>query len=151
MSEPANTQPAGDSPKPEGGYILQDFVNVALEEIMRRCPKTDFVTREWLDKSGEVVEGVIADICLTVPEALPKMTPKAHEAVCELLGNVVRESWEITAKQFRPKAWVEKFHAAETQEDRERIFYWALKNKCLDINRRKRVEQTTFPPTLGRC
>ncbi|UPT75888.1 MAG: hypothetical protein M0D55_09575 [Elusimicrobiota bacterium] len=144
MSEQPGRQPMGIPPKPAGGYLLEDFVMLAIEELQRRAPPAEYVTREWLDQMRGLIAGVLADLSLVVPEAMPELTRQGQETFCKLLEETVRQSWEITEKQLRPKAWVEKFYAAETDEDRRRIFYWALKNHCLDLKRKQRVEGRLF-------
>ena len=79
-----------------------------------------------------------------IERAEPNLSPKSRETLNKVLGEVVRESWAITEKQLRPKAWVEKFYAAKTDEDRRRIFYWALDKHCLDLKRKRRVEERLF-------
>lgn len=121
--------------------VIEEIVSQVVEELeRRRSPADIFVTRDWLKKTEALIDEAI-DV---VFKPLAGLHPEVQPALREVVQSVVRESWKRTAKQFQPKAWVEKWWAAETDEDRQRIHYWALKNHCLDLKRKQKVEERLF-------
>lgn len=116
--------------------LLAELVSQVLDEIERRGAPADFVTREWLDKTRGVIDGAIADVM----KGVTGVPVPFQEALDKLVREIVWEAWGITDKQLRPKAWVEKFWAAETDEDRRRIFYSGLKYIALEMKRQKKKE-----------
>ncbi len=121
--------------------VIEEIVSQVIEELeRRRSPSDAIVTRDWLTKTEAMIDEAI-DV---VFKPLADLHPEVQPALRQVVQSVVRESWKQTAKQLRPKAWVEKWWAAETDEDRQRIYYWALKNRCLDLKRRKKVEERLF-------
>lgn len=126
---------------PDFDPVIEEIVSQVIEELeRRRSPSDTFVTREWVKKTEASIDEAI-DV---VFKPLADLHPEVQPALREVVQSIVRESWKITAKQLQPKAWVEKWWAAETDEDRQRIFYWALKNHCLDEKRKQKVEERLF-------
>ncbi len=62
---------------PQRPYLLQDYVIVALEELERRSPPSEFITREWLDKTRAEIDGVLAAMAEVIERAEPNLSPKS--------------------------------------------------------------------------
>lgn len=120
--------------------LLAELVDRVLNELWRRGPTAGFVTGEWLDSTSGMIDESIAEVMKLVINVPPTL----KQGLETILREVVWTSWRKMDKDFRPKAWVEKFWAAETDEDRSRIFYSALKYNCLEMKREKREEEKRF-------
>jgi hypothetical protein len=120
--------------------LLAELVDRVLDELQRRGPATEFVTGEWLDSTSGVIDEAIAEVMKLVIN----VPPAFKQDLEKILREVVWSSWRKMDKDFRPKAWVEKFWAAEADEDRNRIFYSALKYICLEKKREKREAEKRF-------
>jgi len=108
--------------------VIEEIVSEVIEELERKTtdPPQAFITRDWLKKTKASLDEAI-DV---VFKPLADLHPEVQRTLRQIVQSIVRESWELTAKQLQPKAWVEKWWVAETDEDRRRIYYWALKNHC---------------------
>ena len=120
--------------------LIADLVNAIFDEVHRLSPPTLYVSREWLEKAEATIPAAIGNVLQSV-KGLP---PPASEALRKIVEDIVTESWKKTSAEHRPKAWVEKWYAAETDEDRKRIYYSALKYKCLDMKRKRAEEEKLF-------
>lgn len=120
--------------------VIADLVDAVLAEVQRRSPPTEYVTREWLEKG----EAVIPEAIDSVLQGVKGLPPRASEALRTLLGEMVSESWKEAAGQCRPEPWVERFYGAKTKEERDRIFYSALKYTCLEKKRQQAQARKRF-------
>ncbi|MDE1977557.1 MAG: hypothetical protein KGI84_09915 [Elusimicrobia bacterium] len=122
--------------------VLAELVDLVLDDFERRTPPppTGLVTGQWIDESRPHLELAIAEtmkLVINVP-------PQFRDHLEKLLRDIVMESWKITNQQLRPRAWVDKFWAAETDADRERIFMSAVKYNALEAKRKKEEEEKRF-------
>lgn len=117
--------------------VLDRLVAEVHRSTMRRAPNTTgFITRIWLDEARRIWEEEARLAAKSAPDVSDRDRP--------LVESALLHSWRLTEKKLRPKAWVEKFYQAKTEDDRRGIFFRALKSRCLDKLRQRRREARRF-------
>ncbi|MDE2291998.1 MAG: hypothetical protein KGL53_07940 [Elusimicrobia bacterium] len=113
------------------GRLFGDVFRATLAQAPTRAP-----TGAWFDQTRDIVDRAVRQVVAAAPEVPEQLRPATER--------VLREEWRLAEKLNRPPAWYEKWLAAETEEDRERIFARAGKSRSIDAWRRRRWELRHF-------